>query len=73
MFFDRYDELKAVDSSKVVGFVQSLQQSDGSFYGDKWGEVDLRFTFCAVATLALLVSLIGAKRRRMLKDEEFNG
>ena len=44
-----------MDSSKVVGFVQSLQQPDGSFYGDKWGEVDVRFTMCAVATLALLV------------------
>ena len=31
-----------------------MQQPDGSFYGDKWGEVDTRFSFCAVAALALL-------------------
>jgi len=52
-----YDEFKSVDTSKVVGFVQSLQQPDGSFFGDKWGEVDIRFTFCAVATLSLLVRI----------------
>ena len=31
-----------------------MQQEDGSFFGDQWGEVDTRFSFCAVATLALL-------------------
>ena len=57
----------------VVKFVTELQRPDGSFTGDKWGkiilrwvavsillftgEVDTRFSFCAVATLALLVSL----------------
>ncbi|ODN06435.1 Geranylgeranyl transferase type-2 subunit beta [Orchesella cincta] len=53
-----YDEFKAVDCSKVVEFVQSLQQPDGSFFGDKYGEVDIRFSFCAIATLALLVGYI---------------
>lgn len=32
-----------------------LQNEDGSFNGDKWGEVDTRFSMCAVACLALLV------------------
>ncbi|CAG7731138.1 unnamed protein product [Allacma fusca] len=50
-----YDELKAIDTTKIVGFVQSLQQTDGSLFGDKWTEVDITFTFCAVATLALLL------------------
>lgn len=59
----RYDELKAIDTSKVVGFVQSLQQPDGSFFGDKWGEVDIRFTFCAVATLSLLVGTLRFDKR----------
>ncbi|VDL61270.1 unnamed protein product [Hymenolepis diminuta] len=40
-----YDEIKQIDSEK---------NSDGSFNGDKWGEVDSRFSFCAVATLSLL-------------------
>ncbi len=38
----------------VVRYVSSLQQPDGSFFGDQWGEVDNRFSFCAVACLALL-------------------
>lgn len=43
---------------QVVGYVANLQQPDGSFMGDKWGEVDSRFSFCAVACLSLLVSKI---------------
>jgi len=50
--FDAFDSI-SVDS--VVHYVSGLQQNDGSFYGDKWGEVDTRFSFCAVACLALLV------------------
>lgn len=43
-----------INIDKMVEFVKSLQQEDGSFFGDKWGEVDLRFSFCAIATLALV-------------------
>ena len=32
-----YDALEVVNTDKVVAFVASLQQEDGSFYGDKWG------------------------------------
>uniref|UniRef100_A0A1B6EFJ0 Geranylgeranyl transferase type-2 subunit beta n=1 Tax=Clastoptera arizonana TaxID=38151 RepID=A0A1B6EFJ0_9HEMI len=38
----------------IVQYIQTLQQNDGSFFGDKWGEVDARFSFCAVACLSLL-------------------
>ena len=38
-------------------YVQSLQKEDGSFAGDIWGEIDTRFSFCAVTTLALLGKL----------------
>ena len=34
-----------------------MQQSDGSFAGDEWLEIDTRFSYCAVATLALLGGL----------------
>lgn len=50
-----YDSLDVICIDKVVEFVSGLQQEDGSFFGDKWGEVDTRFSFCAVACLALLV------------------
>lgn len=43
-----------VDKDKIVTFVKSLQQEDGSFYGDIWGEVDIRFSMCALSTLCIL-------------------
>ncbi|ALC40007.1 betaggt-II [Drosophila busckii] len=49
-----YNALDEIDSEAVVRFIVGLQQPDGSFFGDKWGEVDTRFSFCAVATLTLL-------------------
>lgn len=49
-----YNEMNAIDAEGVVKYVVSLQQDDGSFTGDKWGEVDTRFSFCAVACLSLL-------------------
>jgi len=48
------DCVDKIDVEGVVRYIQSLQQEDGSFTGDKWGEVDNRFCFCAVATLSLL-------------------
>ncbi|KAM3841925.1 geranylgeranyl transferase type-2 subunit beta isoform 3-T3 [Vipera latastei] len=52
-----YDSLDVVDVNKIVSYVKSLQKEDGSFAGDIWGEIDTRFSFCAVATLALLGKL----------------
>ncbi|CAH0751089.1 unnamed protein product [Diatraea saccharalis] len=49
-----YDRLDAIDVDGVVRYIVSLQQEDGSFDGDKWGEVDTRFSFCAVMILSLL-------------------
>jgi geranylgeranyl transferase type-2 subunit beta len=41
----------------VVRFIEGLQQQDGSFIGDEWGETDTRFSFCAAACLKLLKRL----------------
>lgn len=49
-----YEALDELDISLIVDYVKSLQQDDGSFAGDKWGEIDTRFSFCAVAILSLL-------------------
>lgn len=51
-----YDALDVIDIEKVVKYIKDRQQPDGSFTGDIWGEVDTRFSFCGVASLALLVS-----------------
>jgi geranylgeranyl transferase type-2 subunit beta len=52
-----YDALDVINVERLVQYVRSLQQPDGSFCGDKWGEVDTRFSFCAVACLSLLVCM----------------
>lgn len=51
------DPEQVIDAEKVVAYIASLQQPDGSFAGDKWGEVDVRFSFLALASLALLKRL----------------
>lgn len=33
-----YDSTDAIDVDKVVEYIKSLQQEDGSFAGDKWGK-----------------------------------
>lgn len=43
-----------INVDKCVQYIRSLQQEDGSFFGDNWGEVDTRFSFCALAALKLL-------------------
>jgi hypothetical protein len=48
------DALDAIDKEATVNFVVSLQKPDGSVAGDEWGEIDTRFTYCALNCLALL-------------------
>lgn len=61
----------------IVNYVKSLMQEDGSFVGDKWGEVDTRFSFCAVATLSLLNRLDHIDVRKatefVVKCQNFDG
>jgi geranylgeranyl transferase type-2 subunit beta len=49
-----YDQMDVLDVDVVVGFVSNLQQPDGSFAGDKWGEIDTRFSYCALSILSIL-------------------
>jgi geranylgeranyl transferase type-2 subunit beta len=56
-----YDELSVVDADLVVSYVASLQQSDGSFSGDQWGEIDTRFSYCALSVLSILGQLDSPK------------
>uniref|UniRef100_A0A803TGK5 Geranylgeranyl transferase type II subunit beta n=1 Tax=Anolis carolinensis TaxID=28377 RepID=A0A803TGK5_ANOCA len=58
LFLEKHaDYIAVVDVNKIVEYKKKLQKEDGSFAGDKLGEVDTRFSFCAVATLALLGKL----------------
>ena len=51
------NRLDLVNREKVISFVSSLQNEDGSFNGDKWGEVDTRFSYCAFSILSILGNL----------------
>lgn len=50
---DRLDDDR-LHKDKAAEFVASLQQPDGSFVGDKWGEIDTRFSYCALSSLSIL-------------------
>jgi geranylgeranyl transferase type-2 subunit beta len=43
-----------LDKERTVDFIGKLQQPDGSFCGDSYGEIDTRFTYCALSSLSLL-------------------
>nr|POE51628.1 geranylgeranyl transferase type-2 subunit beta [Quercus suber] len=48
-------ETRIPDSrKKLARFISSLQQPDGTFAGDEWGEIDTRFLFIACYALSLL-------------------
>eukprot|EP00124_Ichthyophonus_hoferi_P005407 Ihof_evm2s775 gene=Ihof_evmTU2s775 len=49
-----YGEEDQLDAARIAKWVGGLQQEDGSFAGDIWGEIDTRFSFCALATFSLL-------------------
>jgi geranylgeranyl transferase type-2 subunit beta len=47
-------QLRSIDTDRLARYTAGLQQPNGSFFGDKWGEVDTRFSYCGLSTLALL-------------------
>jgi geranylgeranyl transferase type-2 subunit beta len=48
------DRLEAINVERTVAYIAGLQQPDGSFAGDEWGEIDTRFSYCAFNCLSLL-------------------
>ena len=52
-----YNAIDTINVENVVKYIKERQEPDGSFTGDIWGEVDARFSFCALASLALLVCI----------------
>ena len=50
-------EIDRVDKEKVVKYIDSLRNEDGSIMGDISGEIDARFSYCAVSALDLLGGL----------------
>eukprot|EP00835_Amoeboradix_gromovi_P003150 NODE_198_length_15297_cov_0.486182.p6 type:complete len:315 gc:universal NODE_198_length_15297_cov_0.486182:3113-4057(+) len=48
------NKLHLVNVDLTVDYIKRLQQPDGSFVGDKYGEVDTRFSYCALSSLSLM-------------------
>lgn len=48
------DRLSNEDKDEIVRFILSNQKEDGSFQGDKFGEVDTRFVYTALSCLSIL-------------------
>ncbi|KAF7095315.1 hypothetical protein CFC21_097513 [Triticum aestivum] len=56
-----FDRLDVLDADKIADCIllqifniTGLQNEDGSFSGDIWGEVDTRFSYISICTLSLL-------------------
>ncbi|KAH9290381.1 hypothetical protein KI387_034498, partial [Taxus chinensis] len=48
------DKLDVIDADKIASYIAGLQQEDGSFAGDEWGEIDPRFSYGAICCLSIL-------------------
>ena len=55
--FDALEDMGEERLNKLADYMASLQNPDGSFNGDYAGEVDARFSYCAVMCLKLLNKL----------------
>ena len=42
------------NTERIVSYILSMQNENGSFRGDNYGEVDTRFSYCALISLYLL-------------------
>lgn len=53
-----------LNTEKMAKYTAGLQQTNGCFFGDKWGEVDTRFSYCGLSTLSLLnrLELVDVKK-----------
>uniref|UniRef100_A0A7R9V1T0 Geranylgeranyl transferase type-2 subunit beta n=1 Tax=Chlamydomonas euryale TaxID=1486919 RepID=A0A7R9V1T0_9CHLO len=49
-----FDNLDLLDEGAIAKYVAGLQQPDGSFAGDAWGEIDTRFSYAALLCLSIL-------------------
>lgn len=55
--YDSLDVLSPFQLNKCIQFIKGNQLSDGSFQGDRFGEVDTRFVYTALSALSILESL----------------
>lgn len=58
--YDALDVLSKSQVEKCVDFIKNNQLPDGSFQGDRFGEVDTRFVYTALSALSILEHLTPA-------------
>jgi len=66
----QFGKLDTIDKYKVANYVKSLQNEDGSFRADEWGETDTRFSYCAVSILKIL-NLLNKEYVNLSKATEY--
>lgn len=52
-----FDNASSLYGRPTFSDILSLAQPDGSFMGDKWGEIDARFCYCALQAMTILGKL----------------
>lgn len=55
--YDGLDILNDEQRESIINFIKSMQLEDGSFQGDRFGEVDSRFVYNALQSLSILEAL----------------
>ncbi|SCU91162.1 LAMI_0E04962g1_1 [Lachancea mirantina] len=55
--YDALNTLSEPEKLKTTEFIKSNQLADGSFQGDRFGEVDARFSYTALSSLSILGAL----------------
>ena len=77
LLYDQLDALDATKRAQTVDFVLGLRMPDGSFKGDRFGEIDTRFVFVSLYILTILNSMtddIAIKSRDfILRCQNFDG
>jgi geranylgeranyl transferase type-2 subunit beta len=79
-----FDSLSSVDTTQIMNCnksfntdIKNLQNEDGSFAGDSYGETDTRFSYCAISVASLLGKLdqIDCKKaiEYVVKCQNFDG
>ena len=65
-----FDSIDKIDKNKICEYIFSLENEDGSFRLDKFGEIDTRFSYCAASCLRLL-GLDDNLKKNLQKNTEF--
>lgn len=69
---NRLAEIEKKKILKLIRYISFLQKIDGSFQGDKYGEVDTRFSYCALATLSLLSLHLGLELSTLCQEYQID-